>query len=293
MREEAVLFGSAASLAGVVSLPQGEAAARPAFVFLNAGVTHRVGPSRLYVQLARRLAQDGFTSLRFDFSGIGDSGVRTDDVPPVQSVFSETQEALELLERQYGVERFVLAGICSGATISYLTAKDDPRIAGAVLINAQGHLHGMDSELGAHLRSRTLAHHFWRIATRSSFRAKNVVKAIRGQLDPKRILGTMVALPLRMLMARRGNGEQTRFTLPDAAAELEALGRRGLRLLHVYSEGDDGLDYFQVVVPKEEWARATAPPARFEMIAGANHVFTLRWSQACLVELVTEWARDL
>src|SRR5690606_33422878 len=42
-------------------------------VLLNAGVVHRVGPHRLNVSLARRLAGVGLTSWRVDLSGIGDS----------------------------------------------------------------------------------------------------------------------------------------------------------------------------------------------------------------------------
>ncbi|HEY5972738.1 MAG TPA: hypothetical protein VIT22_12400, partial [Pseudoxanthomonas sp.] len=41
-------------------------------VLLNAGLIHRVGPFRLYVRLARELAESGFDVLRFDLPGIGD-----------------------------------------------------------------------------------------------------------------------------------------------------------------------------------------------------------------------------
>ena len=53
----------------------------PTMVILSSGILHRPGASRLYVQIARALAEDGFTSLRFDFSGIGDSAVRRDAIP--------------------------------------------------------------------------------------------------------------------------------------------------------------------------------------------------------------------
>ena len=58
MKEEAVLFGSRESLAGVITEPSaaGWGKALPGFVFLNAGMTHRIGPNRLYVRLARDLA---------------------------------------------------------------------------------------------------------------------------------------------------------------------------------------------------------------------------------------------
>src|SRR5262249_27402146 len=45
----------------------------PMVLFLNAGAVHRVGPNRMYVDLARSWAEHGLTSLRLDLSGLGDS----------------------------------------------------------------------------------------------------------------------------------------------------------------------------------------------------------------------------
>src|SRR3954447_26582491 len=74
VRDEVLRIGPEQQLAGIFSHPEASAvpAARPAVVLLNAGVLHRVGPHRLHVQLARRLAALGFASLRLDLGGIGD-----------------------------------------------------------------------------------------------------------------------------------------------------------------------------------------------------------------------------
>ncbi len=291
MKEEAVLFGATgSSLAGVLTDPGEDAGAAglPAFVFLNAGVVHRVGPNRLYVRLARALAQRGFPSLRFDYSGIGDSGARTDDLPPAESVMLETREAMDLLERVRGVDRFVPIGICSGATLSFLAALEDERVVACVLINAQGHLHGRNPDVGTALRNRTLTRHFWRIALRSSFRAKNWLKAIRGQLDPVRILRMMVGFPMRAILARR-KAPAPKSTV-DAAGQLRSATERGVHIFHLYSEGDEGLDYFELVLGKRTGQVADGERSRLEIVRGANHVFTLLWSQEHLVRSVCEWA---
>src|SRR5207302_190015 len=83
VNEQAVFLGQTNTLVGVVTdpgQPHGELP-HTAFVFLNAGLVHHVGPNRLYVTAARRLAALGFVGLRFDFSGIGDSPVRADHLP--------------------------------------------------------------------------------------------------------------------------------------------------------------------------------------------------------------------
>ena len=263
----------------------------PAFIFLNAGVTHRVGPNRLYARLARELAGDGFVALRFDFSGLGDSAVRTDDLPARKSVVFETREAMDCLAKTQGIEQFVLIGICSGATASLMVAREDPRVTGAILINGHGHLLGADLELNPHLRTYTLSRHAWRIALFSSFRSKNWRKAIQGQLHPIRILRMLVSAPLRVISGR--GTRRAASTVRLAADDLRALARRGVRLYHLYCEGDEGLDYFHLALRGEIEAVTSNVHARFEVIRGANHVFTMRWSQDYLSKAVCDWARAL
>jgi hypothetical protein len=67
---------------------------------------------------------------------------------------------------------------------------------------------------------------------------------------------------------------------------------RGVQLLHVYCEGDEGLDYFHLVVGsraemwKAEWC------LRVEIIRGANHTFTLLWTQERLLDVLRRWAES-
>jgi len=293
-REEAVLFGSEDSLVGVITDPVDASRGRtpPAFIFLNAGVTHHVGPNRLYVRLARALAIQGFIAMRFDFSGLGDSAVRTDDLPVIESVMVETCEAMDLLKTRRGTERFILIGICSGATVSYMMANQDPRVVGAVIINAQGHLHGWDPELTAQLRDRTMAKHSWRIALKSSFRSKNLGKALAGKLNPIRILKMMVGLPLRVLSGA-GRGGASTGPRVDAVQDLAALDRRGVQVFHLYCEGDEGLDYFHVVLGDQVESALSGDSVTFEIVSGSNHMFTLMWTQDHLEQTVCDWARSL
>src|SRR6185436_6886506 len=90
VRDEAVRLAPEGQLVGILSYPPGaQPAARsdtlspatpaaPAFIILNAGVLHRVGPHRLHVILARRIAASGLPSLRLDLGGIGDSIASSD-----------------------------------------------------------------------------------------------------------------------------------------------------------------------------------------------------------------------
>lgn len=277
MREEAVHFGKRRSLVGIITDPPKTERAnnRPAIVILNSGIIHRVGLYRLHVKMARDLAAMGFVVLRFDFSGIGDSEVRHDNLPFGKSAISETQEAMNYLSATRGVERFVLAGICSGAVISFRTACYDPRVVGVVLINAGGYLHGTNNELNTYIGNLTLARHYWRIALFSSFSVKNWWKSITGKVDYSGLIRAMV-FQLRNLF----RGKRNVFPrLNNGVKDLRLLTERGVRLLLIHSEGDVGLDYLHVVLGDGLRELISCEKLQLEIIQGANHIFTLLWSR--------------
>lgn len=128
--ERVFRFGDTDHLVGILTQPERSARVgdAPAAIFLNSGIIHRVGASRLHVQVARRLAADGFTSLRFDFSGIGDSEPRRDALRFEESAVREVQAAMDKLEEVTGRSRFTLAGLCSGADMAHEAGVVDSRV---------------------------------------------------------------------------------------------------------------------------------------------------------------------
>lgn len=136
MRERVLRFGPNRLLVGLTAEPTaGEPAHDIGVIFLNSGLLHRVGASRMHVQCARVLAPLGIASLRFDFTGVGDSDTRTDGLPFQQNAVEETQAAMDELERLRGITRFVLFGLCSGADVAYYAALADPRVIGVVQLD--------------------------------------------------------------------------------------------------------------------------------------------------------------
>lgn len=282
MNEVALRFGQSAALVGVLTEPEVAAAGAPAALLLNAGALHHIGPNRLHVDLARDLAAMGVPALRFDFSGIGDSGRRADQTPFLQSSVAETREAMDLLADRLGVRRFLLIGLCSGGNVAFSTAVEDRRVVGVGLINVRGHLHGDDEEAEAYYRNRGMRRHYLRLATRSTFRWKSWRKVLAGDVDYRGFLRSL----------RGFHAGERAFGKGGLAPELGELERRGVRLLHVFCEGEEGLDYAYVVLDGELERLGAPPHSRLELIAGANHTFTLLWSQRRLRELVRELAAD-
>jgi len=133
--EKAVNFGKGFSLSGIVCQPVANNNKTSALVILNSGRMHRVGAGRFSVSLARKAAQSGFLSLRFDQSGIGDSVPREVSVSDEARILEEISAALDFIEERFNVSRFTLYGLCSGAQYSFLYSVNDDRITGLVGID--------------------------------------------------------------------------------------------------------------------------------------------------------------
>lgn len=135
IQEKVVSMGESCTLNGILSIPQKENQHLPIVLLFNSGIMHHVGTCGLSLKLARQLAASGFTCLRFDFSGIGDSEPRSDGLPFELSCSIEAIEVMDFLQENYKSEKFILYGLCSGADASYYTALKDDRVIGIVQVD--------------------------------------------------------------------------------------------------------------------------------------------------------------
>jgi pimeloyl-ACP methyl ester carboxylesterase len=280
MTERAVRFGQQGNLVGIVTPPAGGAPARAGFVFLNAGVVHRVGPNRMYVTAARRLAQRGFLSVRFDLSGLGDSSSRRDATAFEQAAALDTSDVLSAVQRDYGVDRFVLAGLCSGAVAAFRGALADERVAGAVLLNPQGFV--ADADWTTYVAARAHARRIWKDKLLS---ARSWGKALTGKSDYRRLAGL-----LRDRFAVAGRRDPAVQSIADGLAnDFRRLAARGVHFLLACSEGDFGMDYLtEILGPR--FARLERLDT-LDLPAG-DHSLTLVESQLRFFEGMERWAEN-
>lgn len=278
VREESVLFGTTSPLVGIVTdppkAPRGNQL--PAVVILNCGLLHRVGPSRLYVKMARRLAAMGFVSLRFDFSGIGDSQVCVRHVPNERSAVSETQEAMDWLSAARGIGHFILVGLCAGGAKSFSVACYDSRVVGAALINVP---FGADIEC---IESRVRAHFYWK---RALFDPHNWLKVIKGKANYRGMMRALGYQLRKALPHKKRPPEDNKFM-----AGMRSSMQRGLNLLLVYSEDDYSLDYFRAAFPGGLNELRSSGKLKEETISQADHSFTSLLSQELILTTVCDWA---
>jgi pimeloyl-ACP methyl ester carboxylesterase len=277
------VFGNRESLVGTMTEPASVqfAGQMTGVVLLNAGLVHRVGPNRLYVKLARRMAALGHPVLRFDFSGTGDSGVRRDHRPLEECLVSESQEAMDWLEKTQGVHEFILMGLCSGAVNAVNTACVDPRVTGAVLINARPRT----PDLHAKVQGRSAIRKYWKLART---RPLTCLKALATKTSFSVLRNVAKAVPLSL--RRRDNGQLAAQAESDLLArQWASLAARGVQLLLVYSEWDPGLDYLEVIPKDQREALFSRDEVCRQIILQTNHTFTQVPKQDELLDVVEHW----
>jgi len=135
MKEIALKIGNPTPLTAIVNTPKKIDPTKPAVLILNSGVMHHVGTCRLSVKIARELAKSSILSIRFDFSGIGDSENRSGTQSFHETSIAEITEVMDYLENKRGISKFIVYGLCSGADASYDIALVDKRIFAMVQID--------------------------------------------------------------------------------------------------------------------------------------------------------------
>jgi alpha/beta superfamily hydrolase len=135
MRNIACDFGENQRLKGVLSWPTKSKSDSIVVVLVSAGFTGKMGPHRIYTELARSLYERGIPTFRFDLGGIGNSQIQDPGAPLAVRTRGDIRDAMELLQAQYGANRFVVGGLCSGAEDAFHYAPEDERVKGVLLID--------------------------------------------------------------------------------------------------------------------------------------------------------------
>jgi pimeloyl-ACP methyl ester carboxylesterase len=286
-RDIPVLFGEAQRTFGILTKPDSPAQrSHPAVFFLNVGANHHIGPHRLWVDLARELAALDYAAFRFDAPGLGDSLVTPGRENRIYSddFVRDVRRAMDVLGERYGIDRFVLVGLCSGAYLSFRTAIEDPRVAGQVLFNT----HTFAWKEGDPVKP-TLSRRYYA----ESLADRRVwVRVLRGEVNFRFIANVFLTglrkeatTRLQPLRARlRGEPEP-----PSVRSEFEKLSARGVESLLVFSTIDGGLDMLASHFGQGARKMRRYPSFAIEIVDGVDHVFTQVASQRILSGILTKY----
>ncbi len=125
-------------LFGMLETPDPDRKKNIAILILSPGIKMRVGPHRLYNKLSAKMVEAGFTVLRYDFYGLGDSEGEIEE-RVLANVYNsiqngryihDTLDAMDWMQKEYGFDQFILSGLCGGAITGLLAGYDDERVKG-------------------------------------------------------------------------------------------------------------------------------------------------------------------
>ncbi|HEY2408698.1 MAG TPA: alpha/beta fold hydrolase [Polyangiaceae bacterium] len=245
----------------------------PAVVTWNVGLHHHVGPHRFFVSLGRALAAVGFTSLRFDISGLGDSEVSRDDTRrEFERAISDVREAMAALTRQRGFDRFVPIGFCSSVDAAHSLAATSREVAGVVYLEGYGF-----GTRGYYLRYplRLLNRNRWERLLRTKY-----PKLFGEHTFPNDPSYEREQVYVRDYPSR----EKLR-------ADVFTMLERGARLLLVYAGGDTTYAYrdqfFEMIRSPE-----TAPRVELEFYADMDHTFFLEEDRQKVIRRVVRFMQN-
>jgi dienelactone hydrolase len=263
---------------GILTTPREVRAGMPHVVFINAGIVHRVGPNRLYVDMARALAALGFPVLRFDLSGLGDSRTVPTAVSLAESAVADVRAAFDFLASSRQATSFVVSGLCLGANYSFLAAFSDPRVLGVL---------ALDPTVARTRRGR-LVHLGRRVMHLATIREVMMLRhpIWRRSLDRLREVAPEFALDWGE--ARQG-AEASAPTRASAEAALKQLIDRGAQLMLVFTGGVNHVynyrDQLYDLLPGLDFRGQL----RLEYMPETDHAVSDRASRAELLAAIAEW----
>ena len=292
--ETPVLFGPDDGLFGMLSQPQA-GRSDVACLVLNTGVNYRIGPHRINVKTARRLASAGIPTLRFDLSGIGDSvAAQSRNAFRAQAV-EDMKSAMDFLGARCGVRRFLVFGICSGAENAVAVALADARITGMLAFDGEMYLtRGVRLER----KLRRMAAFPFNAAVRDSYfwwRDLTDWLGTRNAAARERTMARLGALlPSRTPPAEQGSIFGSAEAPVVDAAEYErrllSLADRGVDVSLMFSVTYNATDRNHGMLAQLRGSRLFER-VKYRFWPDIDHTATTRVMQGKLLDAVEEWAR--
>jgi exosortase A-associated hydrolase 1 len=272
--EEAVTFVSGEHpLVGILHEPPH--AASVGIMILVGGPQYRVGSHRMFVQIGRELAARGRAVFRFDFAGMGDSG---GSFRGFERLDGDVAAALDCFRRVCPrVNRFVLLGLCDGATAAAYYAHTDSRIVGLVLLNPWVHTQRGEAKVFVreYYAARLLQAEFWR-------------GLLRGEV--------LIGASIRDLLWKLRRAYATdRGDSPGDADFVdrmrEALMRFSGRVLVAVSGNDYTASEFVTLWSTDPRWRTIRESAEVVSLPAADHTLSSREQLLELCDAVSQWCR--
>jgi len=281
------------SLYGMLHTPRGSHRREASILLLSPGIKSRVAPHRLYVKMAERYAKEGHVVLRFDYHGLGDSegevqeNLVADFYRTVQQgrYVDDVFAAMDYMEAEGGIKKFVLGGLCGGALTGLLAGSGDSRVVGLFGLGIPVILDGSQMNIANHITEGQAE------SLRSSYYGKILdIAAWKRLLSMKsdfRLIWRILkpAAPKTIMNPVEGNGREVSNFNPLFPLAFQKMVSSSRKLLLIFSDMDrlyweydekfwqpckeaykDKMEYIDVRVLKDANHIISSPDSQEEML---------------------------
>lgn len=258
-------------------------------VVVVGGPQYRVGSHRQFLLLARYLAAQGVSVLRFDYRGMGDSegAIRT-----FEDINEDIKSAVDAFVKECpGLRSIVLWGLCDAASACLFYGHTDPRVKQLVLLNPWVRTEAGQAK--AYLRHyyvrRVIEPEFWKKLFSGSFDVGAALKSFLNLVKNTRRSGvTDAAVP----ESSPSNVQKcVASSLPDGM--LDGLSEFSGRA-HIIISGDDltAAEFMDLIKSSKGWKQVLKKRGvDFRFLDEANHTFSTRRWRDQVAEWTLEWVK--
>jgi pimeloyl-ACP methyl ester carboxylesterase len=293
-----------------LQLPKAPLAEPPdvALLLVHSGARGRLGSTFQYPFFARRFAELGYPSLRFDPRGVGESSGHIEITPmrdfygsiSVGRFVADTLVGIEELRRQLNPKRIVLFGVCGGAISALLAAPRSAHVDGLILLSPPVLIDSAQQSPLERIPAEYARRYLFALYAKKLLSPVAWKRLFSGKSDID-VIFTYARAALKAPLARfrpKPKGPERklhpRFNGHFLEA-VEAMLKRRARMLFMFGEGDALRWDFQKEFYDVYWKGAAAYEklCQVHYVPGCNHLFTLREWERQALDVATPWLASL
>lgn len=255
----------------------------PTVIISNSGANHRVGPSRIYVLLARELSLMGYRCLRIDIPGIGDSIISDRSLENIEYINNSSDKLIDAIKKLDGNgqnNEYILLGLCSGAFFSFHAAIElsNINIKESILINPLTFYweDGITAE-----NSPTKNFSIWNWYKQAFTSKKSWIKLFKGKIDFKSlVMAIRDRIEIKYISKIKHNKfkNSTMVHINKHRAKLSTdlikISENGCHLQFVFSRSDPGLDILMTNAARTVKKLQKKHQLGISFIENADHTFS-------------------
>lgn len=273
--DKVFLFGEKQNLVGIFSEPESiqRVEGKPLILILNSGLVHRPGPLRMNKEFSLYLAEQGFSSFRFDLSGVGDSEKPVSNNQTFKDRnLSDVGEALELIKQKISPAKIIVMGLCTGADLAHRSAVAYAEITGSILLDGYGY-------------------------PTKNFYIKRYLPIL---VNPKRLFNLFIRIMSKIIFIAKNNNSSEQgadayyWELPkkqDYINEMQLQYKKGNKHLYIYTSGVRAYYNYKQQFFDTFKRFDFCSSVEVEYFAYSDHIYILLEQRKQLFDCVLNWIK--